>query len=45
MVKLIAGHTERMLVEHVMERSGADCPSVMCVFVCERLENKKNTTE
>lgn len=40
-VKLIAGHTERMLIKDFMERAGADCTAVMCVPICERLTNCK----
>ena len=41
MAELIAGHTERMLIEYFVQRRAADCPSVVRVFIRERLRMKQ----
>lgn len=40
-VKLITCHTEGMLIEYLMKSTGANCPTVVNVFVCEGLINSK----
>ena len=41
MAELIAGHTERMLVEYLVECAGTDCPGMASVFIRECLGTRK----